>query len=93
MRAKFPAYNYDDMVEAQHRLIAEGLGIRHLRLVLGNSMERALRQSLMMSQGDLTALVQRPISAAMLGIAAVILLIPLIGRFNKARVRAITENG
>jgi homoserine O-acetyltransferase len=38
LRAKFPRYNYDDMVEAQHRLIKEGLGIRHLRLVIGNSM-------------------------------------------------------
>jgi homoserine O-acetyltransferase len=37
-RAKFPAYNYDDMVAAQYRLVTEGLGIRHLRLVLGNSM-------------------------------------------------------
>jgi homoserine O-acetyltransferase/O-succinyltransferase len=38
LRAKFPKYNYDDMVAAQHKLVAEGLGIRHLRLVLGNSM-------------------------------------------------------
>lgn len=38
MRAKFPKYNYDDMVEAQYRLVKEGLGVRHLRLVLGNSM-------------------------------------------------------
>ena len=38
LRAKFPKYNYDDMVEAQYRLIKEGLGIRHLRLVIGNSM-------------------------------------------------------
>ena len=38
MRAKFPRYNYDDMVSAQHRLVTEGLGIKHLRLVLGNSM-------------------------------------------------------
>ena len=38
LRAKFPRYNYDDMVDAQHRLVTEGLGIRHLRLVLGNSM-------------------------------------------------------
>jgi homoserine O-acetyltransferase/O-succinyltransferase len=37
-RAKFPKYNYDDMVEAQHRLVKEGLGIKHLRLVIGNSM-------------------------------------------------------
>ena len=38
MRARFPRYNYDDMVLAQYRLVTEGLGIRHLRLVLGNSM-------------------------------------------------------
>ncbi len=38
LRTKFPRYNYDDMVAAQHRLVTEGLGIRHLRLVLGNSM-------------------------------------------------------
>jgi homoserine O-acetyltransferase len=38
LRTKFPRYNYDDMVAAQHRLLTEGLGIRHLRLVLGNSM-------------------------------------------------------
>jgi len=38
LRTKFPKYNYDDMVEAQYRLVTEGLGILHLRLVLGNSM-------------------------------------------------------
>jgi homoserine O-acetyltransferase/O-succinyltransferase len=38
LRAQFPRYNYVDMVAAQHRLVSEGLGIRHLRLVLGNSM-------------------------------------------------------
>jgi homoserine O-acetyltransferase len=38
MRAKFPRYNYDDMVAAQYRLVSEGLGIGHVRLVLGNSM-------------------------------------------------------
>ena len=38
MRARFPRYNYDDMVAAQYRLVTEGLGIRHVRLVLGNSM-------------------------------------------------------
>ena len=38
LRMKFPKYDYDDMVEAQHRLLTEGLGIRHLRLVTGNSM-------------------------------------------------------
>jgi homoserine O-acetyltransferase len=38
MRAAFPRYTYDDMVAAQHRLVTEHLGIRRLRLVLGNSM-------------------------------------------------------
>ena len=37
MRAKFPAYNYDDMVAAQYRLVTEGLGVKHARLVIGNS--------------------------------------------------------
>lgn len=38
LRAQFPRYDYDDMVRAQYRLVTEGLGIHHLRLVLGNSM-------------------------------------------------------
>lgn len=38
MRAKFPRYNYDDMVSAQYRLVTEGLGVKHVRLVIGNSM-------------------------------------------------------
>ena len=38
LRAKFPRYNYDDMVSAQYRLATEGLGLRHVRLILGNSM-------------------------------------------------------
>jgi homoserine O-acetyltransferase/O-succinyltransferase len=38
MRAKFPRYNYDDMVEAQYRLVKDGLGINHLRAIIGNSM-------------------------------------------------------
>lgn len=38
MKVKFPQYDYADMVDAQHRLLSEGLGIRHLRLIIGNSM-------------------------------------------------------
>jgi putative tricarboxylic transport membrane protein len=64
-----------------------------LGFVLGDNMERALRQSLMMSQGDLSILVERPISAIMLVLAAVLLLSPLMGRWNRARIQAITENG
>jgi homoserine O-acetyltransferase len=38
LKAKFPRYNYADMVSAQYRLVSEGLGLKHVRLVLGNSM-------------------------------------------------------
>ena len=38
LRTKFPRYDYDDMVDAQYRLLNEGLGVKHLRLVIGNSM-------------------------------------------------------
>jgi putative tricarboxylic transport membrane protein len=64
-----------------------------LGFVLGDNMERALRQSLMMSQGDLSILGQRPISAIMLGLAVLLLLMPLLGRFNRMRIQAITEGG
>lgn len=38
LRAAFPHYAYHDMVAAEHRLLTEGLGVNHLRLVMGTSM-------------------------------------------------------
>jgi homoserine O-acetyltransferase len=38
LKTKFPQYDYADMVDAQYRLVSEGLGIRHVRLIIGNSM-------------------------------------------------------
>ncbi|HJT80930.1 MAG TPA: alpha/beta fold hydrolase [Chthoniobacterales bacterium] len=38
LRARFPHYGYLDMVEAQYRLLSEGLGVNHARLVMGTSM-------------------------------------------------------
>jgi homoserine O-acetyltransferase len=38
LRMRFPRYDYDDMVQAQHLLLAEHLGVDHLQLVLGTSM-------------------------------------------------------
>jgi len=38
LHARFPHYDYYDMVEAQYRLASEGLGINHVRLVTGISM-------------------------------------------------------
>lgn len=64
-----------------------------LGFVLGDSMERALRQSMMMYQGDFSALFHRPISATMLALSALVLVLPLISYFNRARVRAVAEGG
>ena len=61
-----------------------------LGLVLGDSMEKALRQSLMMSQGDLSILF-RPIPAVLLSIAAFLLLVPLIKKFNSVRAQVIDK--
>jgi homoserine O-acetyltransferase len=38
LRARFPQYGYTDMVEAQFRVLTEGLKVNHLRLVMGTSM-------------------------------------------------------
>jgi homoserine O-acetyltransferase/O-succinyltransferase len=38
LKAKFPKYNSEDMVDAQHRLLTEGLGLKRVRLIIGNSM-------------------------------------------------------
>ncbi len=38
LRTRFPQFNYADILAAQHRLLTEGLGVRHVRLVIGNSM-------------------------------------------------------
>ena len=38
LRMAFPHYDYDDMVEAQRRLLVDGLGVTRLRLLIGTSM-------------------------------------------------------
>src|SRR5881409_2548143 len=38
LHAHFPQYDYDDMVAAHHQLLSAGLGVNHLRLILGTSM-------------------------------------------------------
>jgi len=59
-----------------------------LGLVLGDAMEKALRQSLMMSQGSMSILL-RPIPSVLLAIAALLLVVPLFKRFNAVRVRVV----
>jgi putative tricarboxylic transport membrane protein len=60
-----------------------------LGFVLGDAMERALRQSLMMSQGDIGTFLTRPLALGMLILAALVLLTPLVGHLNRWRKRAI----
>jgi homoserine O-acetyltransferase/O-succinyltransferase len=43
LKARFPRYDYDDMVEAQYRLLRDGLGIRQMRLIMGTSMAACTR--------------------------------------------------
>jgi homoserine O-acetyltransferase len=38
LHAKFPRYGYGDVVNAQHLLVTKGLGVEHLRAVVGASM-------------------------------------------------------
>ena len=64
-----------------------------LGFVLGDAMERALRQSLTMSQGDLEPGASGPMSAIMLALAVLILLLAAARPRQPLRVRAMTENG
>jgi putative tricarboxylic transport membrane protein len=64
-----------------------------LGMVLGDALERALRQSLMMSQGDIAILVTRPISGTLLCIAALILCLPLLRKVRSWRTEAIEREG
>ena len=38
MRAQFPKYTYEDQIVAQYRLLTEHLGVRHAKLIIGQSM-------------------------------------------------------
>jgi homoserine O-acetyltransferase len=38
LKGHFPHYGYGDLVEGQHRLVTEGLGVKHLKLIIGVSM-------------------------------------------------------
>jgi len=38
LKTRFPRYGYRDIMDTQYRLVTEGLGVKHLRLVVGTSM-------------------------------------------------------
>jgi putative tricarboxylic transport membrane protein len=64
-----------------------------LAFVLGPMLENNLRKSLILSQGDLTTFVQRPISAACLALAVVLLVGPLLPSFRKKRELVALDEG
>lgn len=62
-----------------------------LGLVLGDGLERALRQSLMMSQGELSILFTRPLSAVMLLLTLLVMLTPLLQKVKSWKFRVISQ--
>jgi len=64
-----------------------------LGMVLGDGLERALRQSLMMSQGDIAILISRPISASLLLITVGLLCLPAIRKVRSWRIQAVEQEG
>src|ERR687897_1236721 len=56
-----------------------------LAFVLGPMLENNLRKSLILSQGDLTTFIERPISAVCLALAVVLLVGPLLPALRKKR--------
>ncbi len=59
-----------------------------LAVVLGDGLESSLRQSLMMSQGDLSIFITRPISGTLMAVLALVVLFPLVSwllRRSKSR--------
>jgi putative tricarboxylic transport membrane protein len=62
-----------------------------LGLVLGDLMENAVRQSLMMSNGDVSILFSRPLAATMLLFTAAILIGPLFRQVNTWRLKAAEQ--
>jgi putative tricarboxylic transport membrane protein len=64
-----------------------------LAFVLGPMLENNLRKSLILSQGDLWTFVQRPISAACLTLAVVLLVGPLLPSFRKKRELVALDEG
>ncbi len=52
-----------------------------LALVLGGYLEVALRQSLKMSEGDISTFFTRPISASIMAVVVIIVLWPILNRF------------
>jgi putative tricarboxylic transport membrane protein len=59
--------------------------------VLGPMMEEHLRRAMLLSRGDWSVFVQRPISATMLGIAAIALILMALPNIRKGKEKAMAE--
>jgi putative tricarboxylic transport membrane protein len=62
-----------------------------LAVVLGPMMEKAFRQSLIMSQGDFSIFVNRPISGVIFGVAILLLILPLFRGIKRDRIATLEE--
>jgi len=58
-----------------------------LAYVLGPGMEQALRQSLILSNGDFTVFLTRPISAACLGVAVLLIVLAILPKRKRLAAR------
>ena len=63
-----------------------------LGLILGPMMEENLRRALLLSRGEWSVLVTRPISAVLLAVAALLLVIVLMPSVSKTREKAFVED-
>jgi putative tricarboxylic transport membrane protein len=62
-----------------------------LAVVLGPMMEKAFRQSVIMSQGDLTTFLTRPLSGAILGVAILLLVLPMFRALKRDKIAALED--
>jgi TctA family transporter len=62
-----------------------------LAVVLGPMMEKACRQSLIMSRGDFSIFVTRPIPAVIFGIAVLLLVFPMFAKAKRGRIASLKE--
>ena len=62
-----------------------------LGFVLGKLMEENLRRAMIISRGDMLTFVERPLSAALLAVAAILIIIALMPAMNKKRDVVFTE--
>ena len=62
-----------------------------LAVVLGPMMEKAFRQSLIMSQGDFSIFINRSISAIIFGVAILLLVLPLFRGVKREKIAALEE--